>query len=222
MLRSRIEAPHERASLLQQLQDDTARAVALDPVDAEARLALGVARAAVGELRPAEVEFERALDLNPSSILVLADYAMVAATFGKPVFGAELADRARRLDSHPPAWAYGNYGHAYFMVSRFADAIAMGERTPRQSWNQSAHVRYAGSLAMLGRTGEAEQVVAEALRLFPNLSYETYAYANASLFTHEKHQYERTMRAAGFRICAPVAVRATLPEAKQLPECKPS
>ena len=220
MLRSRIEAPHERVSLLRQLQDDTAKAVALDPVDAEARLALGVAHAAVGELRPAEVEFERALELNPSSVLVLADFAMVAATFDKAEFGAELADRARRLDSHPPAWAYGNYGHAYFMVSRFADAIAMGERMPRQSWTRSAHVRFAGSLAMLGRTAEAKQAVAEALRLFPNLSYETHAYANASLSIHEKHQYERTMRAAGFRTCAPVEARATLPEAKQLPDCK--
>lgn len=219
MLRNRIEDPGERAALLQQLQDDAAKAVTLDPADAEARLTLGVARAAVGERRLAEVEFEKALDLNPSSVLVLADYALYAATFGKPEFGAELADRARHLDGHPPAWVYSNYGHAYFMASRFADAISLTEQAPRQSWSRAAYARYAGSLALLGRDAEAKQAVADALRAFPNLAYESYAHANPVLSINERRQYERAMRTAGFPNCTPAEARSKISKAMQLAEC---
>lgn len=222
MLRNRLDKPDERAALLQQLQDDTAKAVMLDPADAEAKVALGVARAAVGELRLAEVEFNKALDLNPSSVLVLADYALFAAAFGKPEFGAELADRARHFDGHPPTWAYGNYGHAYFMASRFADAIAMCERAPRESWSRNAHVRCAGSLALLSRVAEAKQAVAAALSAFPSLAYEIHAATHPNLSANEKQQYERAMRAAGFPVCAPPAARSSIPEAMRLAECNSS
>ena len=105
------------------------------------------------------------------------------------------------------------------MVSRFADAIAMCERVPRQSWSRGAYARCAGSLALLGRAAEAEQAVADALDAFPRLAYETHAHANPSLSANEKRQYERAMRAAGFPVCAPAEARSKIPEAMRLAEC---
>ena len=101
------------------------RAVQLDPADAYAHAAFGEALGTVGDLAQAEVEYDKALDLNPSSADILTFYSGWAMSFGKPEAGAEAADRAIRLNPNYPRWAAGAYfGYAYFAVGRYDDVLA--------------------------------------------------------------------------------------------------
>ena len=63
------------------------RAVQLDPADAYAHAAFGEALGTVGDLAQAEVEYNKALDLNPSSADILTFYSGWAMSFGKPEAG---------------------------------------------------------------------------------------------------------------------------------------
>jgi TolB-like protein len=106
------------------------RAVELDPLDAGTHEALGEAYGNRGELALAASEFEKALELNPSSADILAQHASWASAFGKPEEGLAAAERARRLNPHLPLTLNGAFAYAYFMVGRYEEALRLGQAMP--------------------------------------------------------------------------------------------
>jgi Tfp pilus assembly protein PilF len=80
------------------------RAVSIDPMDALAHAHLAFSVGMTGDLKRSEAEWDTALRLNPSSADILAMYAGWANTFKTPAYGAEVVDRAIRLDPNYPSW----------------------------------------------------------------------------------------------------------------------
>ncbi len=87
--------------------DAAKRAVALDPRDAEAHSVLGSALAERGEFALAKASFDTSLRLAPNAFEILIFYAGWAASLGETERGAEMADRAIRLNPNYPMWAAG-------------------------------------------------------------------------------------------------------------------
>ncbi|MGF6177342.1 adenylate/guanylate cyclase domain-containing protein [Ensifer sp. 4252] len=194
------------------------RAVALDPNDDATHAALGEILARNGEFGRAKTELDIALRLNPGSFSVLTYYLSWASAFGEPALGAELADRAVRLNPNYKPWASGGLRYAYFMAGRYEDALKVMERQTPDNYSKYAWVERAGSLAVLGRKAEAEATVKEALRRHPDLAIETIA--NDKAFSAaETQRHIETMRLAGFPPCATPEVLAQLDKPLRLDEC---
>jgi len=194
------------------------RAVSLDPNDDATHAALGEILARNGEFGRAKTELDIALRLNPGSFSVLTYYLSWASAFGEPARGAELADRAVRLNPNYKPWASGGLRYAYFMAGRYEDALKVMERQTPDNYSKYAWVERAGSLAVLGRKAEAEATVKEALQRHPDLTIETIA--NDQAFSAaETQRHIETMRLAGFPPCATREELAKLDKPLRLEEC---
>ena len=197
------------------------RALALDPSDPEAHAVFGSSLGMRGDFVRAEAEYETALRLAPNAAEILIFYVGWASTFGKPEKGADLVERAIRLDPNYPNWANRPFALANFMAGRYDKAVGFFERlgTEKHSrWSWSAH---AGALGALGRREEAAALVARALAAYPELSIELIA--NEPGWSDAEHRrFVETMRLAGFPPCADaatLATQATLAAPRRLPEC---
>ena len=196
------------------------QAIALDPYDAGAHGALGEILARRGELGHAKAELDTALALNPGSFRILNNYLSWASTFGEPERGAEMADRAIRLNPNYPSWACGGLRYAYFMVGRYQDALRVMERQTPDNYSKFAWVERAGSFAALGRVAEAQATVKEALKRHPNLTIEGHV-NDPGLNDVERQRLVETMRLAGFPACAQPEQMSKSGEPFPLPECAP-
>jgi TolB-like protein/DNA-binding winged helix-turn-helix (wHTH) protein len=194
------------------------RAVSLDPLDAEAHVVLGIQLSGVGDFTRAEAAFETALKLSPSSAEILAFYACVASTFGKPELGAEIVDRIIRLNPSYPMWQNGIFGGAYFMAGRFEDAALMYERIPPGSLDKFRIVMKASTYAALGRKGEASAAVVETLGQFPELTVEEFV-SEAGWADSEQVLLTKWMQEAGFPLCAKAEVVKAPRDPFRLSEC---
>jgi TolB-like protein len=194
------------------------RAVALDPGDAEAHSVLGSALAERGESALAKASFDTSLRLAPNAFEILALYAGWAANLGEAERGAEMADRAVRINPNYPTWSAQIFGSIYFAVGRYEDALQMlGHLTP-ENYGDFGWVARAGALASLGRTAEAEATVRQALERFPDLTIESYVYGQSMSGDLGSHLIE-TMRLAGFPPCAKSPADLRIAKGERLPEC---
>jgi class 3 adenylate cyclase/TolB-like protein/cytochrome c-type biogenesis protein CcmH/NrfG len=199
-------------------RDAAAKAVALDPSDAEAHAALGAVLGDENDFARAKAELDLALRLAPNAADILTLYADWASTFGEPARGAELADRAIRLDpAYPPA-AGTIFAYAYFAAGRYADTLGVLQRLPHASYSQESWVIGGAALAALGREAEAKAWVARALEHRPDISVEDMDNEAGYSAVDHKHLAE-LMRKAGFPVCARPAALAAYPHPVRLPEC---
>jgi TolB-like protein/class 3 adenylate cyclase/tetratricopeptide (TPR) repeat protein len=195
------------------------RAVQLDPNDAEAHSVLGNAVGMNGDLGRAKAEFDESLRLNPSSAGILTYYVGWASTFGEAERGAEMADRAIRLNPNYQSWAAGPFRYAYFMAGRYEDALRVMERETPESYGMFGWAERAGSFAALGRNAEALATVKQALEHFPDLTVE--GIANSPGFSAaERQRYLAILPATGIPPCAAAAVLAGIADPVRLPECE--
>ena len=195
------------------------KATELDPTDAYAHAAFGEALGSVGDLAQAEVEYDKALDLNPSAADILIFYSGWAMSFGKPEAGAAAADRAIRLNPNYPRWAAGAYlGYAYFAVGRYDDVVRVLDRLPDESRAAADYVLEGSSLAMAGHAEEAKKAVAKALALDPETSIERQI-SDPSVGNLDE-RFTEAMRKAGFPACAKPEELAKFENPVRLPECE--
>ena len=205
----------DESVLRQKAVDAARRAVELDPMDAEAHVALADAVGLMGNLEQAEAELERALQLNPNADVVLEKYANWASSFGKPEKGAEAAKKFIRVNPTYPVWASSGLSYAFFMAGRYEDCLQVLAPRPEETMVAAQFIRKAGSLAALGRTGEAKDVVTRALTRFPRISIEGFA-SRPDYIEHERQRWIETMRKAGFPACAS---RGDWPSSRSLSAC---
>ena len=204
--------------LRQKVLDAARRALQLDPMDAEAHVALADAVGMKGDLAQADSEFERALQLNPNADIVLATYAGWASSFGAPEKGAEAAEKFIRVNPNYPIWATGGLSYAFFMAGRYEDCLQVLVQRPDDAMNAETFIRKAGSLAALSRAEEAKAVVAKALARFSDISVEGFA-SRPDFIEHERQRLIETMRKAGFPPCAKAEEMAQFEKPVRLPEC---
>jgi TolB-like protein/class 3 adenylate cyclase len=214
------QATGDVTSTIPKVEADARQAVALDPNDADAHTAMGEALAYVGRLAEAKVEAERALALNPSSADLAMWFAAWSGSFGEPERGAEIVDRALRLNPRFPPWYRNAMREAYFFSGRFEDAIKAILGREAGSTNVSDRIVLAAAYGHLGQAENARRAAEALLKEVPNFSAEL-GFNIGYFFIRERERdlFVEGLRKAGLRVCASGAELAPYPNAVRLPEC---
>jgi TolB-like protein/two-component SAPR family response regulator len=149
------------------------KAVALDDSDALCHYTLGMIYHNAKSFDLAQLELDRAMELNPNDpdlIIQLGTHEMFS---GRPQAALELIDRAERLNPRPPNWYRHHRGLALFGLGLFAEASVVFERMIARP---KYVVRYlAASYAHSGRPAEARAAAAPALAMEPGFNLRRYA-----------------------------------------------
>lgn len=207
------------AELFQQMLIYARKAISLDPVDADAHAALGYALTVTGDMKQGEVHLDEALRLTPNAFDVLIFHACLKHAVGKANEGAEAAERAISINPAYPNWAIPCLRLGVVLVGRYEDAIRIQSREPANEMNTDGFVVLAGSLASLGKTEEARNVVQLGMARYPGLlSIERFA-LNRGWPPGTSKVMADLMRRAGFPVCATSQELADTPSPVRLPEC---
>lgn len=211
--------PYDFVANAKAAEADARAALALDPQDAEAHAALAEALFNLGRFDQSVAEYDRALQLNPSSADIAA-FACMLANLGQPERAAASADRAFRLNPNYPAFYPYYLGPAYFLANRPTDAVRVIESLPAEQRNPFITTALAGSQAMLGRKESAGKAVAEVLAGDPTASIEK---ALATTWQLRRDQERRlfigALAEAGLPRCSPASALADIDRSNRLPEC---
>jgi TolB-like protein/DNA-binding winged helix-turn-helix (wHTH) protein len=207
------------AAALTEMERYIRKAIEVDPLDAEPHVALAANRAMVGDFAQSEAEVERGLRLNPSSADIMMKAALSLAYLGQPERGAELCDRAFRLNTMPVVWYAIHCVESYYIVGRYADAIDMVRRThawipPNPYWMS---LQLAAE-AELG-DGSAAATLAEFKRRFPGVTAEDLGYATTFRRPEDRDKLVASMVKAGGPVCAPPDRVGALPQPMHLALC---
>lgn len=209
----------DTAALTKEMLDMAQRAVQSDPNDAEAHEVLGYALGLSGDLKNADVEFDKALALNPNSFDILSVYTCWGYAFDKAAVGAVAADTAIKLNPHYPEWAIPCLRLGYFMAGRYKDAVEIQNRQPEGNWNADGYVVMAGSLAELGKIDEAKALATRGAAKYPKLlTIEKFA-MNRGWPPDAVSKMTDLMRKAAFPACAADGDLADILNPVRLPEC---
>ena len=161
---------------LDQAADAAERAVALDPRDPAARLALGRVLIFRHSHERAIAEMEAALALNAGFDRGHYGLGMALLYGGRPEESISQFETGIRLSPRSPVlWAYWMMlGLAYINLEKYEDAIASFEKAIQQP-NAAfmVFVHAASTLAHLGRIDEARALLAEAKARKPGFSIDT-------------------------------------------------
>jgi TolB-like protein/Tfp pilus assembly protein PilF len=134
------------------------RAVALDPNDAGCRWVFGHVLAYERRWAEADAALAAALELDPSHADAWAVLSDISVWKGQPAAALEHAQRALRLNPHPPAWYYWNLGLAQYAARQYESAVVTLRK--EATYRTVSRRILAASLAQLGRTDEARQEAA--------------------------------------------------------------
>jgi adenylate cyclase len=117
--------------------------------------------------------YEKAFALNPNDADVIADYGWALAYAERPTEGIELIKKAMRLNPYYPDWYTHNLGQAYYLAGLYEETLKTYDRL-RPPYGASGNAFRAASFVGLGRTDEARQAIAEALKDEPDTSIEVW------------------------------------------------
>jgi tetratricopeptide (TPR) repeat protein len=143
-------------------------AVELDEDDGRCHWLLGMIYGYSGDLKNAELHYERAIALNPNDANALAGSGLLLAGLGRAEEGIERIRKAMRINPYHPEWYWMDLGMALYAAQRYEDgADAFKRRTHVGYWTLW---RIAACYAQIGRTAEAAAAADEARREKPDLS----------------------------------------------------
>jgi adenylate cyclase len=154
-----------RGDSLDKAEALAAQAVALDEALPVAYFVTGLVYRERGEYEKAVAEARKAIALDPSYANAHVLLATLLYFTGRPQDGLELIQRAMRLNPHYPYNYPFHLGQAYYILSRYPQAIEAYERGLQSNPNsERLRVWLAAAYAQAGRvedaTWEAEQVLA--------------------------------------------------------------
>ena len=157
-----------RPELLDEALDDTRKAVALDESDAYCHCMLAQCHTFRREFDLANIHFSRAISLNPTDPLIIANRAHWLTRVGRHEDAVNELDLALTRDPFPPSWHWEVRAIATLALRRYEDVI---EATSRMSelyaWN---HAYLAAGYAHLGNTEGATAEKDQVLRMQPNFT----------------------------------------------------
>lgn len=195
------------------------KAIEVDPLDAEPHVALAANRAMMGDFAQSEAEVERGLRLNPSSADIMMKAALSLAALGQPERGADLCDRAFRLNAMPVVWYAIHCVDSYYFVGRYADAIDMVRRThawiPPNPWWMGYQLAAETELG----DGSAAATLAEFKRRFPGVTVEDLGYAAAYQRAVDRDKIVASLVKAGAPLCLARDKAGALPPPMHLALC---
>jgi len=214
-----IVAGADEGAALAETERYVRKAIEIDPLDAEAHVELAAKLALFGDFALSEAEIERSLRLNPSSADVMMKAALSMPWLGRPERGAELCDRAFRLNAMPVVWYAIHCVESYYFMGRYREAIDMVHRTeawiPPNPWRMGYQL---ASAAELG-DGSAAATLAEFKRRFPGVTVESLGYGAVYRRAHERDQLVASMIKASAPLCVPPDKADALPKPIHLAVC---
>jgi TolB-like protein/Tfp pilus assembly protein PilF len=158
-----------------------ARALSLDPQNADAHMAFGYLRAYESDLDEGIAELEHALALNPNHADAWALFADIQVLQGDALRAIDCARNAFRLNPHPPSQYYWMLGWTEYAARRYeAAVVTLSHESTRGTG--SARI-LAAALAQLGRMDEAAKEAAAFRAMSPHFSTE--AWSRTQPFRHE-------------------------------------
>jgi TolB-like protein len=160
----------DATALFERSRDLLLKAIALDPNDALTYALLSVVYAGLNDWDRCVAMIGKALELNPNDPDVLFHVAINLPFVGRAKEGAEMMDRAFRLNPRYPPF-YNDAVDPYYATGQFRQVITMVRRTVGDTsiWSHAVLVM---SYAQLGRQTDAEAAKAELLRRYPDFSWE--------------------------------------------------
>lgn len=177
------------------------RAVALDPLDAQARCNLSFALMVAKDAHGALEESRRAAELNPSMPFALAIHAYHWYMAGNSSEESiALVQRAIRLSPRDPVeWLfYDVLSGAYLNAGRFAEGLEAGRRlialSPNYYWG---YLWSAMNAVGLGQSEEAHAMLRDARRVKPELSYELARKCLGTMAPDVDRRFSTALREAG-------------------------
>ena len=195
------------------------KAIALDPYDSEARMALGTYYQYLNDFARAVAEIDQSLELNPNSADQLAQAAWLLTRAGEPERSLELMERAIRLNPHHPDWYGGAIRETYFHNRRYEETIAVSRTRlyPDPIWDP---LYRAMSYAQLGLEEEASLEVKQVFVDQPDYSAEKWLNDTGTYSRDvELNLFLDSNRKAGLPICATEKQLAKYTDMTRLPEC---
>jgi TolB-like protein/class 3 adenylate cyclase len=192
------------------------KALALDPYDGEAHIALGYAYRVQNDYERATPELDRGIELYPNSPDLLMEYAENSPELGDTQKGVELVERAIRLNPNYPAWYLYGVHRVYYFAGKFEKALAAARRAQALSGPLLAAI-----YGQLGRSAEAAEAARKVLEVDPDWSAER-AISETGSFARqaELDLYLDGIRKAGLPVCASAKALQQWPEMKRLPVCE--
>jgi tetratricopeptide (TPR) repeat protein len=195
------------------------KALALDPTDGQAHLALAMYYSYVGGFEQGLAETEKAVSLNPNDADVLVIAAAIIPWFGRSERAADLADRAVRINPNYPDWYKMNLLLAYYYAGQYGQALAATQSnlTPASYDYVYRPLTY----AQLGRAAETATARTELLQRNPEYSAERFL-SDTGPFAREAelNRFLEGHRKAGLLLCGTEAQLAKYPDMKRLEQCE--
>jgi adenylate cyclase len=132
---------------------------------------------------------ERAVSIDPNSRNMYS-LAFNLKNAGRHEESISWWEKAWRLDPIPPAYSLTGAGNSYFLAERYADALTqykrLLDRVKKGEYNPLVvHLNLAQTYVMLGQEKEAQEHVAEVLKLEPKYSITRYANTFARFYKNQ-------------------------------------
>jgi adenylate cyclase len=160
---------HGREEALEQSLRAARKAVKLDPLDAFGYHALFLAHYGHGDLKAFRKAANRAIELNPNHVDILADYGLHLTFRDDWMHGQLFLKVALSLNPEPPDWYWFPFFIWHFERGEFDAALDMALRTQndRFFWTHGMH---ALAFAALGMRAEAAAAVSRLLETYPGFA----------------------------------------------------
>jgi adenylate cyclase len=210
--------PEDPTAFYQKAKTMAMKAIALDPADGGPHRILGVFYCLMGDFDRGIAEFEEAIVLSPNDPAALGLYGDWMTYMGRAKEGAEMVNRAFRLNPHYPDW-YNYLVDPFYATGQYDEVIVrtLRRKGELQVWSQ---VLLAISYAQLNRRAEADETKAKLLRRYPEFSMER-ALSDFGVFKDQPtlDHYLEGARKAGLNECATEAELRKYPKMTHLALC---
>ncbi len=176
------------------------KALAMDDSLADGHSVLGALYIAKKEFDKAVAESERAVALNPGSMLALLNYGNSLTHAGRSEEAIPIFQKAIRLNPFGPSTLYRELGNALRWTGRFEEAVSAYKKAIQIAPdNILAHIGLALTYSMMGREKEAHAEAAEVLRINPKFSVDKYLMAASFKDQSQKDKVLNALRKAGLK-----------------------
>jgi adenylate cyclase len=149
-------------------EQDSRRALELDPCDPEANRLLAVIEMWKGNFDQAKSLSLRAIEMNPTDAYLRARSAGIMTFGGEPLRSLSMLDEAEALDPLLPVWCIEERGVALYALERYHEALEAFGRLVFQT--RRSRLYGAAALIALDRPDEAHRLAEEAQAGKPDLT----------------------------------------------------
>jgi len=181
---------------LERAYDLAKQALSFEESNAAAHSALGSIYLRRTQYDLAMIELQRALELNPNDTLSQHQLGSVMLYSGQKNEAIHWLESALNLNPHLTLGGYMILGQAYYLTSRYGDAItALKKGIAKNPEYVGYHIMLAAANAQAGHTKEAEHWAAKVFKLDPFFDVDSYG----SVFRNPKdrEQIVNGLRKAG-------------------------